>query len=209
MREFINIEPFYPDSLQSDNYVIFKKMYTNVQDASNVKFNQSLNFMQFPNQISLNTKYITLLHINSNKAMMSNHESETKTNQKFLDSAKGDVLIFGLGIGLIVFPLLQDKDIKSITIIEIDGGLINMISPIIKEKDIYSKVEIINCDAFEYHNLINKNYDTIYFDIWAIIDDNSFDEMEKLDNLYKKNLKEGGWIDSWCSEEKSIIKNNK
>ena len=179
MREFIDIEPFYPDFLQSENYVIFKKMYTSKEESSDAKFNQSLNFIKFPNQIELNIKYVTLLHINSNKAMMSNHESETKTNQKFLDSAKGDVLIFGLGIGLIVFPLLQDKDIKSITIIEIDGGLINMISPIIKEKDIYSKVEIINCDAFEYHNLINKNYDTIYFDIWAIIDDNSFDEMEK------------------------------
>jgi spermidine synthase len=141
--------------------------------------------------------------------MRSNHESETKTNQKFLDVAKGDVLIFGLGIGLIVFPLLQEKDIKSITIIEIDSGLIDMISPIIKERDIHSKVEIINCDAFEYHNLINKNYDTIYFDIWAIIDEKAFSEMDQLENLYKKNLKEDGWIDSWCSEEKSLIKNNK
>jgi spermidine synthase len=209
MREFIDIEPFYPDFLQSENYVIFKKVYTNIEEASGAKFNQSLNFIKFPNQIELNIKYVTLLHINSNKAMMSNHESETKTNQKFLDVAKGDVLIFGLGIGLIVFPLLQEKDIKSITIIEIDSGLIDMISPIIKERDIHSKVEIINCDAFEYHNLINKNYDTIYFDIWAIIDEKAFSEMDQLENLYKKNLKEDGWIDSWCSEEKSLIKNNK
>lgn len=209
MREFIDIEPFYPDFLQSENYVLFKRIYSSKEEASNAKFNQSVKFMKFPNQIALNTKYVTLLHINSNKAMMSNHESETKTNQKFLDAAKGDVLIFGLGIGLIIFPLLEDDDITSITIIEIDNGLIDMISPIIKERDTYSKVEIVNCDAFEYHNLISKNYDTIYFDIWATIDENSTNEMDQLENLYKKNLNEFGWIDSWCSEEKTFIKNNK
>ena len=62
---------------------------------------------------------------------MSNHEFETLTNQKFLDNAKGDILIFGLGIGLIIFPLLTDNDIKSITIVEIDDGLIDEVFPII------------------------------------------------------------------------------
>lgn len=209
MREFIDIEPFYPDFLQSENYVLFKRSYSSEEEASKAKFNQSVNFMKFPNQIALNRKYVTLLHINSNKAMMSNHESETKTNQKFLDAAKGDVLIFGLGIGLIIFPLLEDDDITSITIIEIDNGLIDMVGKIIKQKDIYSKLEIINSDAFEYNNLISKKYDTIYFDIWATIDEKAINEMYQLQSLYKKSLNDFGWIDSWCSEEKTFIKNNK
>ena len=46
MREFIDIEPFYPDFLQSENYVIFKKMYTSKEESSGAKFNQSLNFIK-------------------------------------------------------------------------------------------------------------------------------------------------------------------
>jgi hypothetical protein len=141
MREFIDIEPFYPDFLQSENYLIIKKVYNNIEEASKARANQSLNFMKFPNQFLPNKKYITLLNTNIRKAMMSNHESEIKTNQKFLDDANGDVLIFGLGLGLIVFPLLEDKQINSITIVEIDSGLIGLVEPIIKKKIYFLKLK--------------------------------------------------------------------
>ena len=31
----------------------------------------------------------------------------------------------------------------------------------------------------------------------------AFGEMKLLANKFKKNLKPGGWIDSWCSEEEN------
>jgi spermidine synthase len=134
---------------------------------------------------------------------MSNHEFETLTNQKFLDNAKGDILIFGLGIGLIIFPLLTDNDIKSITIVEIDDGLIDEVFPIIIKNDLESKVSVILSNAFDFET--DKMFDTIYFDIWSVIDQQSFLEMKILSEKFTKNLKPGGWMDSWCSEEENYI----
>ena len=123
------------------------------------------------------------------------------SNQKFIDNSKGDVIIFGLGIGLIVYPLLQDDDIKSITIIEIDKELIDQTSYLLLESDTKSKLLIINQNAFQYED--NKKYDTIYFDIWPLINKEAFKEMKILSEKFSKNLKDGGWMDSWLSEEEN------
>jgi spermidine synthase len=123
------------------------------------------------------------------------------SNQKFIDNSKGDVIIFGLGIGLIVYPLLQDDDIKSITIIEIDKELIDQTSYLLLESDTKSKLSIINQNAFQYED--NKKYDTIYFDIWPLINKEAFKEMKILSERFSKNLKDGGWMDSWLSEEEN------
>ena len=133
--------------------------------------------------------------------MMTNNEFEMSSNQKFIDNSKGDVIIFGLGIGLIVYPLLQDDDIKSITIIEIDKELIDQTSYLLLESDTKSKLLIINQNAFQYED--NKKYDTIYFDIWPLINKEAFKEMKILSEKFSKNLKDGGWMDSWLSEEEN------
>ena len=135
------------------------------------------------------------------KVMMTNNEFEMSSNQKFIDNSKGDVIIFGLGIGLIVYPLLQDDDIKSITIIEIDKELIDQTSYLLLESDTKSKLSIINQNAFQYED--NKKYDTIYFDIWPLINKEAFKEMKILSEKFSKNLKDGGWMDSWLSEEEN------
>jgi len=111
------------------------------------------------------------------------------------------LIIFGLGIGLIVYPLLQDDDIKSITIIEIDKELIDQTSYLLLESDTKSKLSIINQNAFQYED--NKKYDTIYFDIWPLINKEAFKEMKILSERFSKNLKDGGWMDSWLSEEEN------
>jgi hypothetical protein len=68
----------------------------------------------------------------------------------------------------------------------------------LRTKDNFEKLEVINSDGFLWST--DKLYDTIYFDIWATIDKNSFSEMSILKKRYINNLKEDGWIDSWCSE---------
>jgi spermidine synthase len=194
MRNFIDINNIYPDYLESDNYMIFKRILTK-EDIESWKGNIG---EIHKNEVHLGKEYLFLSHKGLQKTMMSNHESETITNQKFIDSAKGDVLIFGLGLGLIIFPLLKEIGINKITIIELDEGLIDMVSPIIRFQDSSRKVKIINADSFSWET--QEKFDTIYFDIWETIDEKAYIEMEILEKRYQKNLKEEGWIDSWCSE---------
>ena len=95
----------------------------------------------------------------------------------------------------------DNDDIKSITIIEIDKELIDQTSYLLLESDTKSKLLIINQNAFQYED--NKKYDTIYFDIWPLINKEAFKEMKILSERFSKNLKDGGWMDSWLSEEEN------
>ncbi len=200
MRNFIEINRIYPDCLESDNYQIFKRILTE-DELSLWKGNIAENYKK---EVQIGKEYLFLYHKGLAKTMMSSHESETITNQKFIDSAKGNVLIFGLGLGLIVFPLLKEIGIRRILIVELDQGLIDMVSPIVRFQDSSRKVEIVKGDSFSWET--PEKFDTIYFDIWETIDEKAYSEMGILEKRYQKNLKEGGWIDSWCSELNKLNK---
>jgi spermidine synthase len=202
-RSFIELNQFYNYPVVTDRYVISKTILKQ-EDLEIIKnhWNDYRN-ENYLSTFTIGKEYVILFDKSINKTMMSSHEFETITNQKFLDNAKGDILIFGLGIGLIIFPLLADNDIKSITIVEIDDGLIDEVFPIIIKNDLESKVSVILSNAFDFET--DKMFDTIYFDIWSVIDQQSFLEMKILSEKFTKNLKPGGWMDSWCSEEENYI----
>lgn len=201
MRNFIDINQIYTDRLDSDNYCVYRTIMTQ-NDFDTWFKNPDASMIAYKDLVKVGKEYTILYHKHLKKPMMSNHETELVTNQKFIDNAKGDVLIFGLGLGLIVFPLLEDNDIKSIDIVEIDKSLISIIEPIIKKKDIHNKVRIIHGDVETYH-LFESNqrmYDTIYFDTW-------FDPIKAVEEqirlyyfYYSTWLKNNGYMDAWTNK---------
>jgi spermidine synthase len=202
-KKFLELTKFYPYPVVTDRYVISKAI---IRQEDIIQIKKNWNDYRNENYLSTFTigkEYVILFDKSINKTMMSSHEFETITNQKFLDNAKGDILIFGLGIGLIVFPLLNDVEVKSITIVEIDNGLIDEVFPIIIQNDVQSKVSVYLTSVFEFNT--EKMFDTIYFDIWSDINQQSFSEMKILSEKFRKNLKPDGWMDSWCSEEENFI----
>ncbi len=201
-KKYVDLNQFFPYPIVTNRYVISKSVLTN-NDIETVKNNWN----DYRNENYLSTfvvgkEYVILYDKHNKKTMMSSHEFEMITNQKFLDNAKGDVLIFGLGLGLVIHPLLEDDNVKSITIVEIDSELIDEVFPIIISKDNKCKVNIIFENAFDFKT--ENKYDTIYFDIWSVIDKSAFIEMKELSNKFRNNLNDGGWMDSWCSEEENI-----
>lgn len=200
MRHFIDLKNIYDNNtLRSENYTLY---YTQLsqENIDNLK-REHYAKPWYTEELMADTPYLTLFR-NGQKIMMSDAPMEKITNQHFIDNANGDVLIFGLGIGLIVFPLLNDPDIKSITIMEFDPGLIDMVGPIIKKYDTSNKLNILYGDAFTSQDLIaDKKFDTIYFDIWISIVADNFKEMLKLHSLYSNNLNTNNpkaFMDSWC-----------
>lgn len=202
-KKFVDIDQFYSHPVVTDRYVISKTILKD-SDLEMIKNNwNDYRNEKYLSSLTIGKEYVFLFDKSIGKTMMSNHEFETLTNQKFLDNAKGDILIFGLGIGLIVFPLLNENDVNSITIVEIDSGLIDEVFPIIIKNDPKSKVNVYLSNAFEFET--DMMFDTIYFDIWSDINQQSFSEMKFLSERFIKNLKPGGWMDSWCSEEENYI----
>lgn len=202
-KKFVDIDQFYSHPVVTDRYVISKTILKD-SDLEMIKNNwNDYRNEKYLSSLTIGKEYVFLFDKSIGKTMMSNHEFETLTNQKFLDNAKGDILIFGLGIGLIVFPLLNEDDVNSITIVEVDSGLIDEVFPIIIKNDPKSKVNVYLSNAFEFET--DMMFDTIYFDIWSDINQQAFSEMKFLSERFIKNLKPGGWMDSWCSEEENYI----
>lgn len=94
------------------------------------------------------------------------HEINTMKND--IKDAKGNVLIYGLGLGYFLFSITNKNEVKSIKVIEKDKNIIDIFNknlfPFFKNKE---KIEIINDDAFCFNKKIKSNeFDYIYTDLW-------------------------------------------
>lgn len=130
---------------------------------------------------------------------MSDTPMEKRTNVEFVIKATGDVLIAGLGLGLIVHPLAAKPDVTSITIIEKYQDVIDLIAPTLPKN---VKINIICADIFEWVPEKGQKWNTIYFDIWPTICTENLDEMKILHNKFKFRVKRDGnhWMSSWVKD---------
>jgi spermidine synthase len=128
-------------------------------------------------------KYVRLLY--KNEVVMSDTNMEKRTNYDFVSKAHGDVLIGGLGIGMIVMAIQDKKEVKSITIIEKSKEVIDLVKP---NLPFNNKVKIIQEDIFSFKT--KEKYDCIYLDIWNWVNSSIYkEEMKPLKAKYRKYLK--------------------
>lgn len=127
--------------------------------------------------------------------MMSDTEMEKASNREFVRKAKGDVLIAGLGIGLIIKPIVDKPEVTSIIVVEKYPDVIKLVSPHVQ----HPKLSIANADIFELKT--KQQFDTIYFDIWPTITTDNLPEMATLNRKFARNLRPGGWRGAWMQRE--------
>ena len=120
---------------------------------------------------------------NGNNIWMSLNPNEIETMKPFINKAKGNVLVLGLGLGYVPFMMALKDEVKHITIIEKDVDIINlfnqMIYPSFKNKN---KITIIKDDAISYTKH-NHRYDYIFADLWHSSEDGLplFIKLKKID----------------------------
>lgn len=129
-----------------------------------------------------------------NRLWMTDADFEARTNWEAVSHATGDVFLGGLGLGFMIRPILKNKDVKSVTIIELSKDVITMISPTLPKK----KITVIHADARSW-NPPKDAFDMIYMDIWANVP-NSDDkaDLRSVRKRYRNALREGGWYGAWC-----------
>lgn len=131
--------------------------------------------------------------------MMSDTPMERRTNREFIDKARGDVMIAGLGIGLILEnlkPKVESGEVKSIVIYEKFQDVIDLVYPIYSNMPL----EVRHEDILTYKPPKGEEYDTIYFDIWPDISTDNLPEMALLHQRWKNRRREGGWMGSWMRD---------
>lgn len=145
-------------------------------------------------------RYVRLIH--GSECVMSDTPMEKRTNLEFVENAHGNVLIGGLGIGLILLAIQDKEDVNQITVVEKNKEVIELVG---NQLPLNSKVHIVNDDVFEYKPLFK--YNTIYMDIWNYINEDVYNEqMKPLISRYRRYLiskseDENRYIDCWCKRQ--------
>lgn len=128
------------------------------------------------------------------RTMMSDTRHEKLTNCEIKREARGNVLIAGLGIGMILHPILAKPEVKTVTVIEKEGDVLGLVAPSLPQ----NKLILVHADIFEWRPPDNEKYDCIYFDIWADgSDDLAKIERRKLAARFRKYKAADGWMKSW------------
>jgi len=135
--------------------------------------------------------------------MMSDTQMERRTNAEFVHQARGNVLIAGLGVGMILVPILKKPEVKTVLVVEKYQDVIDLVTPSFKEAIDDDRLVIIREDIFKMELEADWRFDTIYFDIWPDICGDNLPEMEDLHERFKPHLKPKGWMESWMRRELS------
>lgn len=136
------------------------------------------------------------------EVVMSNTDMEKRTNSSFVTNAHGNVLIGGLGIGLILLAIQDKEEVKQIMVVEKHKEVIELVG---SQLPLNEKVKIVNADVFDYKP--TQKYNTIYMDIWNYINCDVYQmEMKPLISRYRRYLvpkseDENRYIDCWCKHQ--------
>ncbi len=118
----------------------------------------------------------------SNTLVMTDTEMERRTNDEFIRRAHGRVLIAGLGMGVVLFPLCEKKEVTHITVVEKSRDVLALVIPQLPPY-MREDVRFDIADIFEYEP--DTQYDCIYFDIWPSVNSDNYPEMKRLFDKYK------------------------
>lgn len=188
----------------SMNDVTVKLFEVTVADA------RWFNLRNCANPISLITpgKYVKL--IISGELVMSDTPYEMNTNQKFVNKAHGNVLIGGLGIGLLIknlIPKIESGKIKHISIWEKNINLINLWKIAGQYLPVHDKISVFQYDVFDYQKVKNQLkgvFDSVYIDIWAGLDENAYTQMKHFRRVFRPFLNPDNpdaFIECWGRDE--------
>lgn len=132
--------------------------------------------------------------------IMSDTWMEVGTNREVMQEAHGEVLLGGLGIGLVPYHLQFKEAVDRVTIIEKEPEIIEMIS---NANILNGKIEVIEADIFDWEPPKGKLYNIIFFDIWSSISSDNWEGMKALTKKFKYKVdRNGNWmLDCWRKDK--------
>lgn len=132
--------------------------------------------------------------------VMSDTPMERATNFEAVARAHGDVLVTGLGLGLVVAPMLCNPDVETVTVVEKRLEVIELVGSKLRRflDPVWHKLVLVCADAFIYWT--PKTYDVIYHDIWSSIKKENLEEIEQLKARYALTNTHRSWQGAWVED---------
>ncbi len=133
---------------------------------------------------------------NNGAVIMSDTPAEKSDHTQIIWNATGSMLFNGLGLGWIVEACLQKKEVKHITVIEIEPDIIELVGSYLLKK-YPNRLSIIQANALNWKPPKGVRYDCVWHDIWPTICGDNYESMKRLRRKYGQKTK---WQDAWCAE---------
>jgi len=129
-----------------------------------------------------------------NKLIMSDTSDEIRDHIYFITRADGNVLIAGLGIGMVLNGVATQHGVEKITVIEKSPDVIKLVADHYRAKPYGSKLEIIEADIFDWKPAKGVKYDHAWFDIWDDLCTDNLKEMATLNRRFARTVtNKGSW----------------
>ena len=125
--------------------------------------------------------------------MMSDTQQEHETNEDALFCATGDVLIVGLGLGMLFEAIVRKPDVTSVTVLEINPNVIKLVWQYV----CHPKATLVKADVFAWKPPKGVRWDYIWLDIWENSSDDTKKEAAALKRKLRPYLRRGGRIHYW------------
>jgi hypothetical protein len=137
--------------------------------------------------------------------MMSDGEHEKRTNSEAVRLAHGDVLVAGLGIGMVLVPMLQKPEVRTVLVLEKSAGVIQLVEVAVRRYvgEAAVKLTVVEADAFTWEAPTGRCWDCIYFDVWPDICTDNLKGVTKLKRRYARRLNRDNpksWMRAWMEE---------
>ena len=128
----------------------------------------------------------------NNRLWMSISPNEINTMKKDIEDAFGTVSTLGLGMGYYAYMVALKEEVKKVKIVEKDKEVIELfkkhILPLFP-KEVSSKIEIINEDAYEYLNHL-QGIDYVFVDIYHDVSDGiiAYNRISQIEKKYPNTI---------------------
>jgi hypothetical protein len=162
-------------------------------DESFGRMRATFSFSSFGRYVSAGT-YTALRR--GGTMVMSDTRDEIRDQWEILH-ASGDVLINGLGLGVVARGCLLNPKVTSVTVVELSRDVIMLVEPWLKEiaKKANTPLTIIQADALTWQPPKGKRWGMVWHDIWDNICGDNLDDMHRLHRKYGRRCDRQG---SWC-----------
>jgi len=128
--------------------------------------------------------------------LMSDTPAEVNGHWEMYNNATGDVLINGLGLGLIARAVLLKEGVDTVTINEMNTDVISLVFPYLQQ-EFGDRVKVNCTDALYWKPSNGEKFNTIWHDIWNEICLDNYEEYKKLMRRYSRWLKDPHWQGCW------------
>lgn len=132
--------------------------------------------------------------------LMTDEPDERKTNAEFVQRARGRVLISGLGLGMILIPVLAKSEVEHVTVVEVSPEVAAAVEPAVRRHTGANEgqLSVVVADALSWLPPEDARYETIYHDI-SLGNDVELRRAQcaQLCRRYLPYLSDGGWQGCW------------